>query len=71
MKFSFLYIRWWQTYYRFNNSTFNSVVDIMSQYITPDILLVFTWLAAFSIAISPILGWSYYHPETNGLTYVN
>ena len=71
MKSNFLVcFRWWQTYFRYNESKLKSALDTISRYLTPDIVIFLAWLMSFSIAVSPILGWSYYHPETNGFTYV-
>ena len=32
--------------------------------------IAFTWVMAFSLALAPLLGWSYYEPESNGIRYI-
>ena len=30
-------------------------------------VIAFIWVMAFSLALAPLVGWSYYAPDTNGL----
>ena len=34
-------------------------------------IIILTWLLGLSIALPPLLGWSYYTVEPNGLRYPN
>ena len=45
----------------------NFLIKTFAIYLSSSKVIVLTWVMAFSLALAPLLGWSYYEPEPNGL----
>ena len=47
------------------------MLKAFSCHLSSNIVITLTWTMALSLALAPLLGWSYYEPESNGLRQVN
>ena len=43
------------------------VLRRIANYLTPGKIIALTWLFGLVMAFPPLIGWSYYGPEPNGL----
>ena len=46
------------------------LVDGIAKFLTSYTIVVIIWILGLLLALPPLLGWSYYLPETNGIRYV-
>ena len=43
------------------------LLQVFSTHFKSWTVISITWVLALSLALAPVLGWSYYEPESNGL----
>ena len=71
--FSFSFNRLW-TMYTTTTARPGVIHDLIKQislHLNSIHIIILTWVLGLSIALPPLLGWSYYYVEPNGLRYAN
>ena len=48
-------------------SSMRDYLKVFSIHFSSNNAIILTWMMALSLALAPLLGWSYYEPESNGL----
>ena len=64
-----MYGRWWKIYRTLGDSSHyvQIVFNTISLRINSYGVIVMTWMIAAALALPPLVGWSYYAPESNGI----
>ena len=65
-------LRWWIMYNSGAGSS-NVITDLLkvfANFFSSSYVIATTWAMALSLALSPLIGWSYYEPESSGLRYI-
>ena len=65
------YFRWWMMYRTFGKAPYfvEVILNTISLRLGSYSVICLTWAFALSLALPPLLGWSYYVPEPNGIRH--
>ena len=53
-----------------SSNAMTDLLKVFANFFSSSYVIVLTWAMALSLALSPLLGWSYYEPESSGLRYI-
>ena len=64
--------RWWMMHRTVGSGPvwLDIILSTISLHLNSYSVVILTWISALALALPPLLGWSYYAPESNGIRLV-